>query len=259
MKIVTFNIRYDNPEDGVQNIKYRLPYIFDKIKKESPDIIGFQEVQPHISEILKEELTQYTILGLGREADLSGEQTAIAFRKKAFDLFRMECFWLSETPNLPGSRYEDQSICPRTCTCISFFSLEDNRLFRLYNTHLDHKGSSSRILAISQILEKIKEDNKILSMPYILMGDFNATPESTELNTLYQSKLLIDQTAKLSGTFHDFGKLIPPEKDDYIFTSMDFTCSKAGLWTDCNNGVYLSDHYPVFAEINESSHGSKFL
>ena len=74
MKFVTFNIRCDFGQDGANNFIYRRPLILEKIRQEKPDIIGFQEVLPHVAAWLKENLTEYYIAGCGREKDLTGEK-----------------------------------------------------------------------------------------------------------------------------------------------------------------------------------------
>ena len=79
MKFVTFNIRCDFGQDGANNFIYRRPLILEKIRQEKPDIIGFQEVLPHVAAWLKENLTEYYIAGCGREKDLTGEAMIIAY------------------------------------------------------------------------------------------------------------------------------------------------------------------------------------
>ena len=63
MKIVTFNIRYDCGLDGINNFDCRKALILEVIRREKPDIICFQEVLPHVARWLKEQLTEYYILG----------------------------------------------------------------------------------------------------------------------------------------------------------------------------------------------------
>ena len=116
LKLVTFNIRCDYGQDGDNNFEYRKPFILEKLTAEQPDIICFQEVLPHVAIWLKENLADYYVIGCGRSETLEDEQLTIAFRKKRLNLISMETFWLSPTPCIPGSRYEEQSICPRVCT-----------------------------------------------------------------------------------------------------------------------------------------------
>lgn len=245
MQVVTFNIRCDYGQDGANNFTFRKKLILDKIQAEQPDILCFQEVLPHVSNWLKENLTEYYVIGCGRDSKLENEQTCIAYRKDFFNMVKMEVFWLSGTPKVPGSRYENQSECPRNCTVIYLQDIKNSKVFRVYNTHLDHIGSAARKAGLSLIMSKIQGADFLGDVPFILTGDFNALPDSEELAVLKNYPDVIDCTEQLNGTFHDFGRLDKTEKIDYIFTDKQFKCSGALCWTDCTDGVFLSDHYPV--------------
>ena len=52
MKVVTFNIRCDYGQDGLNEFANRKKLILRKINQEKPDIIGFQEVLPHVAKWL---------------------------------------------------------------------------------------------------------------------------------------------------------------------------------------------------------------
>ncbi|MGF7141791.1 endonuclease/exonuclease/phosphatase family metal-dependent hydrolase [Anaerotaenia torta] len=255
MKLVTFNIRCDYGQDGNNNFCYRKPMILDRIQREAPDVICFQEVLPHVAAWLKECLPDYYIIGCGRDEDLQGEQTCIAYKKSDLNLLKMDVFWLSPTPMLPGSRYPDQSNCPRTCTMALLQHLETKQLYRIYNTHLDHLGSEARRLGLSQILMRIRQEEDFVQAPAILAGDFNAFPNSAEMEVLrsYADRngcpQLVDLTAGIQRTFHDFGRTKSFEKIDYIFIESGISCREVSLWEDCKDGVYLSDHYPVCADL----------
>ena len=152
MKLVTFNIRCDFGQDGENNFEYRKDLILKKIAQEKPDMICFQEVLPHIAKWLKENLTEYYVIGCGRGPELRDEQVSIAYRKDRLNLMEMQSYWLSETPYVPASRYAEQSICPRICNEALFEDLETGKVFRIVNTHLDHIGAQARILGLRQIL-----------------------------------------------------------------------------------------------------------
>ena len=249
MKIVTFNIRCDRKQDGNNGFLFRKLLILEKIKNEKPDIICFQEVLPHVATWLKENLVDYYVIGGGRSETLEDEQLSIAYTKAKINLLKSEIFWLSETPNLPGSRYENQSKWPRICTTALFQDLETKKVFRVYNIHLDHAAQEARQMGLKQILERVKSEDFLPESPVILLGDFNATPNSEELELLKEHPVLIDQTADIGCTFHDFGKTLKGTKIDYIITHSDITCENIGIWNDCVNGVYLSDHFPVWAKL----------
>lgn len=251
MKVVTFNIRCDYNQDGINCFQNRKELIRNKLIEESADLICFQEVLPHVSNWLKDNLNEYYILGCGREKDLKGEQNTVAFKKERFQLLSMNTFWLSTTPFVPGSRYENQSMCPRSVTALFLQDLNTERLYYIVNTHLDHEGSEARVLGMKQILQHMKdviiqkEEAGYGKIELILCGDFNGYPDSKEIQLIKSSNFLNDLTLGMEGTFHDYGRMNPPEKIDYIVVSSGLECISRELWKDSKNGVYLSDHYPV--------------
>ncbi|WP_349670383.1 endonuclease/exonuclease/phosphatase family protein [Lacrimispora sp.] len=254
MKLVTFNIRCDYGQDKENSFCFRKPHILQKIKKESPDVICFQEVLPHVALWLKENLTDYNIVGCGRGKDLEDEQTAVAYRKMKFDLLGLEVFWLSNTPEVFGSRYENQSMCPRTCTKVLLWSLEESKLIRIYNTHLDHEGKEAREAALTQILKKIRVDRWGNDAPAVITGDFNASPDSPEMEIMKTAREFTDLTAQIDGTFHDYGRQ-EQEKIDYIFGDREIICQEVTIWDESWGGVYLSDHYPVCVSLKFAAEG----
>lgn len=249
IKLATFNIRCDYNQDGINCFSNRKPLIIKKIIQEQPHVICFQEVLPHVAVWLKENLTDYYIIGCGRSSSLEDEQTSIAYQKGKYNLISMETFWLSETPSQPGSRYPQQSICPRACTEAVLQNLQTKELFRIINIHLDHEGSKARLLGLGQIFQKLKAEKGFHDIPVILAGDFNAFPDSEEMQIMKEYPRFRDMTELAGGTFHDYGNLSEPEKIDYIYAE-DKLCS-CGIekWMDCSEGVYLSDHYPLCVEM----------
>ena len=154
MKLVTFNIRCDYGQDGENCFQFRKSFIKQKILYEKPDVICFQEVLPHVAVWLKEELEDYYVVGCGRSKELDNEQMSVAYRKEKWNLISMDTFWLSETPFVPGSRCREQSECPRVCTEVVLEDLQEKKVFRLMNVHLDHLGAEARRLGVNQILKK---------------------------------------------------------------------------------------------------------
>ena len=251
MKIVTFNIRLDCGMDGENNFSFRKDFILRKLRRENPDIVCFQEVLPHVALWLKESLPEYDIVGCPRGALLDDEQTCVAYRRSGFNLLRMEAFWLSPTPHLPGSRYAAQSPCPRICSMATLRLPGRTWPMRVYNTHLDHEGLRARQLGLTRILKKMEADRAKLPMPALLAGDFNACPGSPELAPLthFPGLSLRDVTASIPVTYHGYGREQVSCKIDYIFATPDFTAKSVCCWEDQTQGVYLSDHYPVCVEL----------
>ena len=246
MKLVTYNIRYDCGQDGINNFSCRKSFILETIAREKPDVIGFQEVLPHVALWLKENLKDYYVVGCPRETDLTGEQVCIAFRPDKFNLMKMDTFWLSPTPYVPGSRYPEQSICPRTCTEVVLQELSGGKIFRMLNTHLDHEGSLARVLGAKQILEAMDNAQFFPDAPIVLVGDMNAEPDSPEMELI--ASRMENLTKGIGITYHGF---MGPNQCciDYIFLSGAISGSDVRKWMDSRDGVFLSDHFPVSAEL----------
>ncbi len=256
VKVFTFNLRVEADCDGINHFQNRKGRILDTIKTYDPDLIGFQEINDNMRKFLNDELPAlgYLVEGCGRNADYHGESTVIAIKRDKFVLISVETKWLSATPSVPGSTFgRDQSKCPRVLTAAVLKPAEGNP-FVFLNTHLDHKGSTARLLGAIECMQYVAEKG----YPFIITGDMNARPDTPEIYAFTDPAPfglpVIDVTAKLGGTFHGFGKIAPENmsKIDYIFTDLPANQDEAFIVPDEPvNGLYISDHRPVcgFVEV----------
>ena len=254
-KVMSFNLRVEADIDGINHLDNRKGKILDAIAKEAPDLIGFQEARDGTRAWLRDTLNDYTVVGCGRYENYRGESAPLAFRKDRFEMVSMESFWLSSTPKIPASLYagSDQSTCPRIATAVVLKPIDGDALLLFVNTHTDHKGALSRSLASTQLLEYLSQK----ALPCILTGDFNASPDSVEMQMLTSCNAfpMTDATSGITETYHAFGKIFTdPEfaakdiKIDYVFTNMPTDINESYAVTDVPvNGVYISDHRPVVA------------
>lgn len=250
LTVVTFNMRVDVPADGKNYFFCRAPFILEKIKKEKPDIICVQEASDAIRNWLSTTLVDYEMIGQGREANYRGESNPILYRKDKFSLLSLGQCWLSETPNLPGSRYAEQSMCPRICIYTTLLVGDERKPLRVYSTHLDHISESARLLGMNRVLDIIENDSLNTDAPVILCGDLNAEPsEACIMRTNeFSHPKLTDLTTSIDHSFHDYGRLQRKCKIDYIFSNLT-EVGKCAVWTDEWNGIYLSDHYPLAVKV----------
>lgn len=246
VRVMTFNIRFDTLDDGVNCFEGRKKGIKAFLDREMPDVIGFQEVLPHVRKWLCDNLTDYVVIGMGRNADYNGEGVSIAYRKDKFDLVNLEQFWLSDTPDVPGSRYTlDQSPCPRVSQLASLVSREGGKPFLFANTHLDHVGEHAQICGASLLMSRLLAQN---AGSFFLTGDFNARPKDGAIRVITNHKGVHDLTASIKeSTYHGYGKEPTGNcKIDYIFSDKRAVKNSLTLHKDEPvNGVYLSDHYPI--------------
>ena len=263
MKIVTFNLRcvYDR-WDGVNSLIHRAGFIYEKINAEKPDVIAFQELVEKSLELFTKLFPEYLFLGHFREADYSGEGVFTAVRKDKIEVLGFEDFWLSPTPYVPGSKFENQGVFPRTCLMTQLRYRETGTVFRVYNIHLDYESDDSRQKGIACVLDAFEANNKKSDLPSIILGDFNASPFDDVIKKCNETPKILDVTKNIQVTFHDYGR--SDTKIDYIFITRDMEDNLKNVcaWTDkcvwhpdLYHGpdvpyIYLSDHYPVCAELD---------
>ena len=252
IKICSFNLRCDVAVDGINQFsKGRCNRVLELIANEVPDVIGFQEMTSSMFDFMRDSLVEYTLYGCGRDKNYGGESTAIAIKKNGFRVISYDTFWLSYTPSVPGSTFgADQSACPRTATALFVHKDGCCENFRVVNTHLDHIGERARALGIAEILQYISR----FPEKFVLTGDFNATPDSSVIAAVngmtHNGRRARELTECVGSTFHDFGRRTDDFKIDYIFSDAEYIPEESKLVAyPPVNGVYVSDHHPVFSTI----------
>jgi len=258
LNVMSFNIRYDNPEDSLNNWKYRKDAACRTIKDYNVDILGTQEVLANQLEDMKLCLSSYNAIGVGRGDGINkGEYSALFYKKDKFNVSDSGTFWLSETPDVAGSKGWD-GACERIATWAILEDITTRKKVFAINTHLDHIGKEARIKGVTLVLEKISELGK--GLPIILTGDFNARPDSEIIkfitgkdtdNSLISTRDHAINKSDKEWTFHAFGKL-PEERRsylDYIFVNKETEVLEYKVAEEKLDDVYLSDHMPVFARI----------
>ena len=90
-------------------------------------------------------------------------------------------------------------------------------------------------------------------MPFFICGDLNEYPEDDAIRYAneYRPFRVKDLTASLPVTVHSYGGLgLRDMKLDYIFTDEKTAAAvrKVEIWDGMRNGIWLSDHFPVYAE-----------
>ncbi len=253
IRVATFNIR--RPGDAPpNNWRNRTPRIRALLKRHRVDLVGLQEAtRQQIDAIVFK--TGWAYIGRGRQEDeQQGEHCCILYRKERFECLESRTFWLSETPEEPGSR-SWKCIYPRICTWGRFRDRRSGVVFVVINTHFDHGSQSARENGARLIISKLPDIRR--GQPAILTGDFNAKPDSPSIMLL---KSILKNSARHSqarpagpsGTFHGFKPT--PEKlgkppIDFVFVSQRIEVLEHHTLTDSLNDLYPSDHFPVLAVV----------
>ncbi|MBP7049625.1 MAG: endonuclease/exonuclease/phosphatase family protein [Phycisphaerae bacterium] len=114
--VMTFNIRYGNADDKGDGWPNRREMVFDVLRRHDPDVVGLQEALRFQIDEIRAALPQYAEIGVGREdGKTEGEYSAILYRKDHLALDDSGTFWLSDTPEVPGS-ITWGNACTRVCT-----------------------------------------------------------------------------------------------------------------------------------------------
>ena len=138
--VMTFNIRYDNPADGLDNWKHRRDAVARLIEEGKADVVGLQEVLASQLDDLKERLPEYEFLGAGRDdGKRKGEFSPLLVCEGSYKIGESGTFWLSESPETPGSKGWDACGLPRVCTWARLEGVADRRSLLAACTHFDHR------------------------------------------------------------------------------------------------------------------------
>lgn len=253
---MTFNIRYDEPRDGVNAWANRKQKVADVIRFHKADLIGVQEALLTQLRDLEKSLPDFAWCGVGRtDGKEAGEYSAILYRRSRFHLVKSDTFWLSETEQV-GSKGWDAAY-PRIVTWARLKDRLTGKTFVHFNTHFDHVGEKARAASSSLILKKAGEIHG--KGPFVVTGDFNVTETSGAYKTIMAGtptiKLVDTRYASVNrhfggdSTFNGFKELEPGRTIDYIFVREGIKVFEHGALTDRWNGLWASDHLPVLAEI----------
>ncbi|GAB4231044.1 MAG: endonuclease/exonuclease/phosphatase family protein [Acidobacteriota bacterium] len=258
VKVLTFNIRYGTAPDGDNAWPLRRRLVVGILEAELWDFVGLQEALRFQIAELTEALPQFAWIGKGRDrGDQHGEHVPILFRAERWRLLAEEHFWLSDTPEVPGSRSWGNRL-PRMVTAGHFEEEGTGRRLWVFNTHFDHQSQVSRERSARLLADRIARRKP--ADPVVLLGDFNAgesnpavrflrgaDPESPV--ALLDSFRVVFPDATEVGTFHGFRGGSQGEKIDYVFVDPEVKVVSAAILRTAEGERYPSDHYPVAATL----------
>jgi endonuclease/exonuclease/phosphatase family metal-dependent hydrolase len=264
IRVLSFNIRYNNPADGENAWPNRKDMVASVVQFHGADLVGIQEAVKSQIDDLTGLLPEYKWIGVGRDdGKEAGEYSAIFYRENRFTDLQHGTFWLSAIPETAGSMGWD-AACVRIVTWAKLKDKKTGKELYHFNTHFDHVGEKARQESAKLLLKKIEEMAK--REPIIVTGDFNATEDSPVYEIL--TKGTIGQATQSRShpltdaryvsahahhgadwTFHGFETVVDRLRIDYIFVSKNVKVERHGVLSDRWNGRYPSDHLPVLAEI----------
>ncbi len=268
LAVMTFNIRLGTAKDGENDWQHRRDILYRVLRDHKPDLVGLQEAYKFQIDDIIGACPAYAFIGVSRDdGQAHGEFSSILYNKQRLRLLEQDTFWLSETPEVPGSKSWDTAY-PRVCTWGRFEDRLTGRKFYHFNTHLDHISQLARERGIELIARRMKERKH--PDPAFLTGDFNAGEDNTAVRYLKGDSPRASTTGpapvdppklvdtfralhadqKVVGTFNGWrGKSNGP-KIDYIFAPPEIRVIEADILHDNRDGRYPSDHYPLITIVD---------
>jgi len=252
MLVMTFNIRFENEQDGQNGWLYRRDLVVQLIDRYEPLVLGTQEGKWSQLLYLRDHLPRYHMHAPDRiEDETSQYPTLFFFRGQCELLDGGEC-WLSKTPQVHRSKDWDSAF-PRMMSYARLGAQEKGRTFWIAVTHLDHIGKEARLQQAKILAGWAESRNE----PVMLMGDFNDDPGSRVHQVLTAPETgLFDTWQSLNGaegpesfTHHAFNGSPQKSRMDWILAGPQFHVTEARIIKDHFEGRYPSDHFPYVADL----------
>ncbi len=279
-KIMSFNVQTENGTQVRADI--RMDMLRDLLDEYQPDSIGMQEVTTKWRDMMDTYAFNQSYAGVGEARTPGGEANPIYYRADKFELVDSGTFWLSDTPDVEGSKFEE-SLYVRICTWAHLRDKTTGKEYVHVNTHLDNLGSSEgRTLRKQQITVILKFLQRFGDIPMVLTGDLNQAAVNAEGTQYSVYKTLVGinaiklddgtkiyspfsnarydapdnmpegQSATMTKYYDEKDSKYNPAKEpiDYVlYTSASLTALSYKIRLYDRGGVYLSDHLPVISEI----------
>lgn len=259
VRAMTFNIRYGTAPDGDHAWPHRRDLAFHVIRDFEPAVLGVQEALRFQLDEVRAQLPHYGEVGVGREDGAQeGEYSAILYDQRRLDLLEHGTFWLSDTPEVPGSATWGNRIT-RVATWARFRERDAGITFYVFNTHWDHESQPARLNSASLLLDRIRA-RAFPDDPLLLMGDFNAGEDNPAFQALiaapapghaplYDTFRAVHPDALGTGTYHAFSGDRTGDRIDAILASPHWQTLDADIVRFDRDGLYPSDHFPVTATL----------
>ena len=279
IRVLSINVRCSTANDGVNSWANRRDFMTDLIVEGNYDFIGTQETVinpiPNLNQVkfIASKLPKHGSFGRSREVLPNvGEAMMIYYKKNRWkiDPKEQKTFWLSDTPNVAGSKTDPTAGCTRSVTVALFHELKNKRptgrKIYVYNTHFDHRSEEARQRAAKQLMEHIAK-RKQKDIPVVVIGDMNCGERSAVIRFMKGEPMVLDDKewqppyklvdtfrvvhpdATDVGTFNGF-KASNTSKIDYIFISPGLKTISAEIIRTQREGRYPTDHFPINAVIS---------
>ena len=186
LRVMTYNVRYPSRQSGHEDWLQRAPDMAAQLAASDLDILGTQElvaVRDGYTQVadITAMLPGFTFIGRSRSANPNDEQMGVYYREDRLEALESGHFWLSPTPQRPGSFGYGNTGNARMVTWVLFRDERTAARFSLLNTHFDHASENARYRAADQLAGYMTGDPAYAAdgvsfdptVPVVMTGDFN--------------------------------------------------------------------------------------
>ncbi|MBL9189702.1 MAG: endonuclease/exonuclease/phosphatase family protein [Opitutaceae bacterium] len=257
LRVMSYNVRLSSANDGEDAWAKRIELFFAPIPAFAPDLIGFQEVLADQHDAIVARLGDLAFSGVARnDGKRSGEWSLVGYRRERFELLDSGTFWLSETPEVAGSKSWDAAIT-RICSWVRLRDRTSGRDFVFANTHFDHRGTIARLESAKLLSARLPK--LAAGGPAILVGDFNINEDTPAYGEFVRPtapgairwidayRAVHPVRSPEEASFNGFKGTVKGSRIDFVFHTDHFTARSATIDRMSRAGRYPSDHYPVTA------------
>ena len=251
LRIMSFNVRYSNV--GNATMEDRIDIVSQTILDSEADSVGVQEATPQWIAAFEETISdKYAYVGVGRDNGIDeGEYAAIFYLKDKYTVIDSGTFWLSETPDKPSRTWDAK--CNRICTWAVLENKQTKEQFVHLNSHFEYDAPIAMKKSAEMIEAKTAE---YTDLPLVYTADMNANAESETYATVTKSGMLIDTKYTAPDTmdyptYHDTKPYNFAEgwAIDHVMINSNFEALSYKVVTEGYDGRFVSDHYPIYADI----------
>ena len=252
----------------------RAQYYLANIAEVKPDILGAQEVQPSQYEFLKKHLEGYDSVMTPRDDRGSrSESCPIFYNSARFELLKSGTYWLSKTPDKMSKDWGAKEY--RITTYVILRDKVTDLVITVFNAHPEWKVDEGRNEELQVLAEKVGEAmTETVSVgeatrtvdKVVLLGDLNTYKEEANnagmealacIEALLADSKDIANAAGIANayygfTFNNYGIIDPEDPQaglDYIYLPNDAAVLDLGKVDKVYDGVYPSDHFPIWAQV----------
>ena len=267
VRVMSFNIRFDNPKDTADNAwSKRQEPCAKMIHTVMPDVIGMQEPRGKQYEEIINMLPDYEYIRIPISENVTEKNSGrimVFYKKGKYDLKKSGYFWLNNNYTRPGVSFETTD--KNNIRAAIWVKLKDNcsgKSFYFLTTHFPYKKEEADNVARNKcaqlVVNRLKEiaGNKAT---IFVTGDMNAcwdlqAKRRNSLIPFYQWMWSAREMSEMTDNRSSFNgwkstkDKIWPSNIDHIFyrnaTPLKFTTHDETIY-----GVtFISDHYPIVCD-----------